>query len=423
MYCLLLENVTSVTICEHERQTISCEGGETISVLEASYGKHDRETCPKEPIRTTNCSAGSSLSVVQSSCNDQASCNLFASNSVFGDPCFGTVKYLQVKYECIEAPDPCDSDPCQNGGTCTNLGDNNFECECAPGFGGDICEEENVTSVTICEHERQTISCEGGATISVLEASYGRHDRKTCPKEPIRTTNCSAGSSLSVVQSSCNDQASCNLFASNSVFGDPCFGTVKYLQVKYECIEAPDPCDSDPCQNGGTCTNLGDNNFECECAPGFGGDICEEENVTSVTICEHERQTISCEGGATISVLEASYGRHDRKTCPKEPIRTTNCSAGSSLSVVQSSCNDQASCNLFASNSVFGDPCFGTVKYLQVKYECIEAPDPCDSDPCQNGGTCTNLGDNNFESLQVKRNVKFIVIICQQLLCVLSSMV
>lgn len=102
MYCLLLENVTSVTICEHERQTISCEGGATISVLEASYGRHDRKTCPKEPIRTTNCNAGSSLSVVNSSCNDQASCNLFASNSVFGDPCVGTVKYLQVKYECME---------------------------------------------------------------------------------------------------------------------------------------------------------------------------------------------------------------------------------------------------------------------------------------------------------------------------------
>ena len=101
MYCLDLENVISVTICENQHKTISCEGGTAISVLEASYGRHDRQTCPSEFIRTTNCNAGSSLSIVQSNCDDQASCNLFASNSVFGDPCFGTFKYLQVKYKCI----------------------------------------------------------------------------------------------------------------------------------------------------------------------------------------------------------------------------------------------------------------------------------------------------------------------------------
>ena len=91
-------------------------------------------------------------------------------------------------------------------------------------------------SVTICEDERQTIRCEGGATISVLEASYGRNDNVTCPSLFIRTTSCNAGSSLSVVQDNCDDQASCNLFASNSVFGDPCQGTFKYLQVTYKCI-------------------------------------------------------------------------------------------------------------------------------------------------------------------------------------------
>ena len=101
MYCFHLENVTSVTICENENQIISCEGGATISVLEASYGRHDNETCPSERIRTTNCNKGSSLSVVQGNCNYRASCDLLASNSVFGDPCYGTFKYLQVKYECI----------------------------------------------------------------------------------------------------------------------------------------------------------------------------------------------------------------------------------------------------------------------------------------------------------------------------------
>ncbi|XP_068747901.1 L-rhamnose-binding lectin ELEL-1-like [Montipora capricornis] len=139
-------SVMSATICEHKSRNISCEVGETIRVLKATYGRDDNETCSHE--LTTNCSAGSSLSVVQSSCNDQASCNLNASNSVFGDPCVGTIKYLRVTYRCIKAPDPCDSDPCQKGGTCTNLGDNNFKCDCAPGFGGDTCEKGNKPTFT-----------------------------------------------------------------------------------------------------------------------------------------------------------------------------------------------------------------------------------------------------------------------------------
>ncbi|XP_068738040.1 uncharacterized protein, partial [Montipora capricornis] len=85
--------------------------------------------------------------------------------------------------------------------------------------------------------QSQNISCEGGATISVLKATYGRDDNETCPNKYVFTTNCSAESSLSVVQGICNDQASCNLIAINSVFGDPCFGTFKYLRVTYECIE------------------------------------------------------------------------------------------------------------------------------------------------------------------------------------------
>ena len=91
-------------------------------------------------------------------------------------------------------------------------------------------------SVIICEHQRKTIRCEGGATISVLRASYGRHDGHTCPHPSIRTTNCNAATSLPIVQGDCDDQASCNLFASNSIFGDPCVGTFKYLEVEYECI-------------------------------------------------------------------------------------------------------------------------------------------------------------------------------------------
>ena len=36
---------------------------------------------------------------------------------------------------------PCDSSPCKNGATCTNINDNlNYECKCADGWTGLTCE-------------------------------------------------------------------------------------------------------------------------------------------------------------------------------------------------------------------------------------------------------------------------------------------
>ncbi|XP_078377370.1 uncharacterized protein LOC144660588 isoform X1 [Oculina patagonica] len=147
------DNASSVTICEHDRDTISCPEGEVIRVQHASYGRHDDHTCPDPRILTTNCHAGNSLSIVKANCDNQASCNLFSSNSVFGDPCVGTYKYLEVDYKCIGgggsggAAEPCDSSPCLNGATCTNQGDS-FECECAEGFGGNTCGQD----VDECAH-------------------------------------------------------------------------------------------------------------------------------------------------------------------------------------------------------------------------------------------------------------------------------
>ncbi|XP_078354074.1 L-rhamnose-binding lectin CSL3-like isoform X1 [Oculina patagonica] len=277
------EGLMSVTICEGDKAVIHCLFGRNIKVVGSSYGRHGRETCRHSSIRTTSCQAVNSLSVVQSRCNNQASCELHASNSVFGDPCGGTYKYLTVKYQCV-------------------------------------LQLTNVPRpVTIYQGKKATISCQSGRQISVLETSFGRHDHSTCPHRNIHTTNYHAGNSLSVVQSRCDDPASCELDASNSVFGDTTPNTPRL-----------------------------------------------------VTICEGNRRIISCQSGTKISVLAASYGRHDRSTCPHPRIQTTNCHAGNSFLIVRAKCDNQASCELHASNSVFGDPCGGTYKYLSVKHQCIQ---------------------------------------------------
>jgi len=69
----------------------------------------------------------------------------------------------------------------------------------------------------------------------IVSANYGRTDKNTCPHTSIKTTNCSASSSLWKVINLCGNRGACNLEAENSVFGDPCVGTFKYLNVSYLC--------------------------------------------------------------------------------------------------------------------------------------------------------------------------------------------
>jgi len=106
----------------------------------------------------------------------------------------------------------------------------NCRCPPFPGFGSP------VRYVNICENQRQTISCRGNEVIRIIQANYGRLTRDFCPSRAIVSTNCRSGVSLGKVNLSCRLKRTCSLYASNSVFGDPCFGTVKYLRVGYQCV-------------------------------------------------------------------------------------------------------------------------------------------------------------------------------------------
>ena len=79
-----------MSIREGQRKTISCSGGNKINIISAIYGKAPR------------CASTRSSGIVKKNCNGKSSCALYASNSVFGDPCGGIVKELVVKHKCIE---------------------------------------------------------------------------------------------------------------------------------------------------------------------------------------------------------------------------------------------------------------------------------------------------------------------------------
>ncbi|XP_065666259.1 protein DD3-3 isoform X3 [Hydra vulgaris] len=95
-----------------------------------------------------------------------------------------------------------------------------------------ITSEVQVASV--CEWSTLTLSTNGLGTLKILEANYGRTSSTLCGSNPSYNTKCNnQQKSLQIVKSLCESQTSCSVTASNNVFGDPCVGTYKYLEVKY----------------------------------------------------------------------------------------------------------------------------------------------------------------------------------------------
>ncbi|PIK37716.1 hypothetical protein BSL78_25451 [Apostichopus japonicus] len=208
----------------------------------------------------------------------------------------------------------------------------------------------------VCEGKTLTIECPSGTTIDVEDALYGRDrgpsvnksfmhpNRNGILNRPVGsigklvwvevsmvTSGCKASTSLSRVRDACQGETSCQISASNRVFGDPCVGTYKFLRVEYKC-----------------------------------------RSVRRARVCESGNLSLHCPYGQVLNIVGASYGRNaGSEVCPSPSIRQiSNCRAASSSHVVSSACNGKNACHVSANNGVFGDPCVGTYKYLEVEYSC-----------------------------------------------------
>ena len=98
-----------------------------------------------------------------------------------------------------------------------------------------ISEEKKST---VCEDKEMSLSCPGSSKIVVSYAMYGRKTTNICWKihSFIWSTTCAATNSLSIIKDKCQGKTSCQISASNGMFGDPCRFTEKYLDVTYRCL-------------------------------------------------------------------------------------------------------------------------------------------------------------------------------------------
>ena len=90
-----------------------------------------------------------------------------------------------------------------------------------------------LQKVRVCEGQQASIDCPKRSKISIEYANYGRMKGPHVCGLFAFDTKCVAENSMDKVKEDCNNKDRCQLEATNAKFGDPCFGTQKYLEVRH----------------------------------------------------------------------------------------------------------------------------------------------------------------------------------------------
>nr|XP_027196506.1 latrophilin Cirl-like [Dermatophagoides pteronyssinus] len=94
-------------------------------------------------------------------------------------------------------------------------------------------------SAYVCEDDQLELSCLNDKHLDILRANFGRFSITVCNPSGFLdwSVNCASGNSiLPILTERCANQKHCSIRASSLIFGDPCPGTAKYLEVHYRCV-------------------------------------------------------------------------------------------------------------------------------------------------------------------------------------------
>ncbi|XP_076346451.1 latrophilin Cirl-like isoform X2 [Tachypleus tridentatus] len=101
-----------------------------------------------------------------------------------------------------------------------------------------LLERYHYTSTYACEGRELKISCNNQNHIRLVRANYGRFSISICNDKGNTDWSviCMSDRSFLIMQDKCSGKSMCSVFVSSDSFGDPCPGTLKYLEVQYHCI-------------------------------------------------------------------------------------------------------------------------------------------------------------------------------------------
>ncbi|XP_064419080.1 sushi, nidogen and EGF-like domain-containing protein 1 [Latimeria chalumnae] len=295
--------------------------------------------------------------------------------------------------------DECEGSPCQNGGTCVD-GINAYYCKCKLGYTGEYCQTVDLT----CSSK----DCRNGGRCRVQNGTATCHCRKGY-----------AGELCDMEINECDSSPCLN--------GGECIDLVD----NYTCVcpqsHTGKHCESEcPCQNGGSCV---DGNSSCECLPGFTGPHCElGRSLMTLPLYLKKKKKKKFIPFDTPDVTVTSFCFLVLSPCLSSPCQNGGSCAGlhgdysctCELGFKGRNCESEVDCGIpdgiahglvLYNSTKFGSTaeyvcepgytpvsdsnrriCIGDGVWSQPP-ACKEL-DPCESDPCKNGGECKSYKDS-----------------------------
>ncbi|XP_034122311.1 cubilin homolog [Drosophila guanche] len=289
------------------------------------------------------------------------------------------------------AKDECQSNPCQNGGTCHDLY-KSFQCDCVAGWQGPTCEEDvnecfdfSNTDLAACMNNGRCINTPGSFSCVCRNGYSGTHCR-------LRQNKCLAGDSSEL----CGEHGTC-VHSVSSTAGYVCVCDQGWTWADTNATTATaSPCTRDvdecapsvnPCHN--ECINL-PGSYRCgSCPPGYTGDgrFCRDIDECSVA-----------NGGCSLQPRVTCINTEGSHLCGRCPVGWTG--DGRSCMTTESNscdgeriCHADASCEYISGTVVCTCP-LGSYGHGYGADGCTKDPtrDTCDQHLCQNNATCVHIG-------------------------------
>lgn len=220
------------------------------------------------------------------------------------DTCLCVEGFYGNGFICRKIPHPCHPNPCKNEAKCKELEAGEYDCECPPGTSGKHCEDKDACVPNPCKNDGKCVETRDGGFTCVCENGYtGENCERpidaclsnpcqnggTCVDENGKAVCKCKGKYTGPTCKECgcpkgNPLAVPPVYAQKCDADGACYCESEEMDFREDgCYlgKTNNPCQSNPCRNGGTCESINTNTaYVCRCPEGFTGTHCEKEICT-----------------------------------------------------------------------------------------------------------------------------------------------